>query len=79
VVLVVTAEGGPGGAGVPRVRAGTALARSVADRMAQVLDHGALPDLVVEASHVPVTGRSRKPDRRALVDVVSPLAGTVRA
>jgi acyl-CoA synthetase (AMP-forming)/AMP-acid ligase II len=79
VVLVVTAKGGSGGAGVPRVRAGTELARSVEDQVARVLDHGALPDLVVEASHLPVAGRSRKPDRRMLVDVVSPLAGTVRA
>jgi acyl-CoA synthetase (AMP-forming)/AMP-acid ligase II len=79
VVLVVTAEGGPGGAGIPRVRSGTELARSVAGQVAAVLDHGALPDLVVEASHLPVAGRSRKPDRRALVRLVSPLAGTVRA
>jgi acyl-CoA synthetase (AMP-forming)/AMP-acid ligase II len=79
VVLVVTAAGGPGGSGTPQVRSGTELARSVADRVAGVLDHGALPDLVVEASHLPVAGRSRKPDRRALVNVVSSLAGTVRA
>lgn len=79
VVLVVTAAGGPGGAGAPEIRTGTELARSVADRVAGVLDHGALPDLVVEASHLPVAGRSRKPDRRALVNSVSSLAGTVRA
>jgi acyl-CoA synthetase (AMP-forming)/AMP-acid ligase II len=79
VVLVVTAEGGTPAAGDPEVRTGTDLARSVADQVARVLDHGALPDLVVEASHLPVAGRSRKPDRRALVNVVSSLAGTVRA
>ncbi|MEU4364856.1 class I adenylate-forming enzyme family protein [Promicromonospora sp. NPDC023987] len=79
VVLVVTAEGGNRAAGEPEVRAGTELARSVADQVMRVLDHGALPDLVVEASHVPLAGRSRKPDRRALVNLVSPLAGTVRA
>lgn len=79
VVLVVTAEGGSPSAGAPQVRTGTDLARTVADQAARVLDHGALPDLVVEASHVPVAGRSRKPDRRMLVDLVSPLAGTVRA
>jgi acyl-CoA synthetase (AMP-forming)/AMP-acid ligase II len=79
VVLVVTAESASGGSGVPLVRSGTELARSVADQVAGVLDHGALPDLVVEASHLPVAGRSRKPDRRALVNLVSPLAGTVRA
>jgi acyl-CoA synthetase (AMP-forming)/AMP-acid ligase II len=90
VVLVVTADGvtaaGVTAAGgtrdvdaAPVVRAGTELARTVADQVAQVLDHGALPDLVVEATHVPVAGRSRKPDRRALVGLVSPLTGTVRA
>jgi acyl-CoA synthetase (AMP-forming)/AMP-acid ligase II len=79
VVLVVTPEGGPGGAGAPQIWPGTELARSVADQVAGVLDHGALPDLVVEASHLPVAGRSRKPDRRALVNLVSPLTGTVRA
>ncbi|MEV0953415.1 class I adenylate-forming enzyme family protein [Promicromonospora sp. NPDC050249] len=80
VVLVVTAEGSIRDADAsPVVRAGTELARTVADQVAQVLDHGALPDLVVEATHVPVAGRSRKPDRRALVNLVSPLTGTVRA
>lgn len=90
VVLVVTAEGvtaaGATAAGgtrdadaAPVVRAGTELARAVAGQVAQVLDHGALPDLVVEATHVPVAGRSRKPDRRALVSLVSSLTGTVRA
>lgn len=90
VVLVVTAEGVTAAGGTaagstpdadaaPVVRAGTELARAVAAQVAQVLDHGALPDLVVEATHVPVAGRSRKPDRRALVNLVSPLTGTVRA
>jgi hypothetical protein len=85
VVLVVTAEGVTAAGGTrdadaaPVVRAGTELARAVADQVAQVLDHGALPDLVVEATHLPVGGRSRKPDRRALVNLVSPLTGTVRA
>lgn len=80
VVLVVTAEGGTRDAdSAPVVRAGTELARAVADQVARVLDHGALPDLVVEATHLPVVGRSRKPDRRALVSLVSPLTGTVRA
>ncbi|WP_020013639.1 class I adenylate-forming enzyme family protein [Promicromonospora sukumoe] len=90
VVLVVTAEdaaqgdaprnqGSPRNQGIPEVRAGTDLARAVEAQVGRVLDHGALPDLVVEASHVPLAGRSRKPDRHALVDLVSPLAGTVRA
>lgn len=79
VVLVVTAAGGTRVAGSPEIRTGTELTRSVADQVTDVLDHGALPDLVVEASHLPLAGRSRKPDRRALVNVVSPVAGTVRA
>ena len=85
VVLVVTAEGVTAEGGTrdadsaPVVRAGTELARAVADQVVRVLDHGALPDLVVEATHLPVAGRSRKPDRRALVSLVSPLTGTVRA
>ncbi|GAB2486006.1 class I adenylate-forming enzyme family protein [Promicromonospora xylanilytica] len=78
VVLVVTAAESPA-AGAPQLRTGTALTRTVAEQVTRVLDHGALPDLVVEASHLPVAGRSRKPDRRALVNLVSPLAGTVRA
>jgi acyl-CoA synthetase (AMP-forming)/AMP-acid ligase II len=79
VVLVVTAEGGATTSGTPEVRTGTELARAVADQVGRVLDHGALPDLVVEVTHLPVAGRSRKPDRRALVSLVSPLTGTVRA
>lgn len=79
VVLVVTADGGEAGEPGERVRVGTPLVRSVTERLADVLDHGALPDVVVEATHVPLAGRSRKPDRRLLVDWVTPVAGTVRA
>ncbi|GGM36875.1 class I adenylate-forming enzyme family protein [Promicromonospora citrea] len=79
VVLVVTAEGRGVADGAERVRTGTPLVRSVTERLAGVLDHGALPDVVVEATHVPLAGRSRKPDRRLLVDWVTPVAGTVRA
>lgn len=79
VVLVVTAEGRGVADGAERVRTGTPLVRSVTERLADVLDHGALPDVVVEATHVPLAGRSRKPDRRLLVDWVTPVAGTVRA
>ncbi|MDR7384290.1 class I adenylate-forming enzyme family protein [Promicromonospora iranensis] len=79
VVLVVTAEGGTRTTGTPEIRATTELTRSVADQVGRVVDHGALPDLVVEASHLPLAGRSRKPDRRALVSLVSPVTGTVRA
>ncbi|GAB3165345.1 class I adenylate-forming enzyme family protein [Myceligenerans halotolerans] len=44
----------------------TPLVRAVEPRLPGILDHGALPDLVVEAPHVPLAGRSRKPDRAAL-------------
>lgn len=79
VVLVVTAGTGAADTGTPRLQTGTELTRAVEVQAARVLDHGALPDLVVEASHLPVAGRSRKPDRRALVNLVSPMTGTVRA
>ena len=69
VVLVVTPEGAVPGTGAPTVRADTELARAVADQVGRVLDHGALPDLVVEASHVPLAGRSRKPDRLSLIHI----------
>ena len=42
------------------------LVREVRAALPEVLDHGALPDLVVEVRAIPVSGRSRKPDRRAL-------------
>ncbi|WP_277211888.1 class I adenylate-forming enzyme family protein [Isoptericola croceus] len=32
----------------------------------EVVDHDALPDVVLHGTHVPLTGRSRKPDRHAL-------------
>ncbi|MFI9489931.1 class I adenylate-forming enzyme family protein [Promicromonospora sp. NPDC052451] len=79
VVLVVVAEDAPAGAEGPGVRTDTALTRAVTARLGDVLDHGALPDLVVEVARVPLAGRSRKPDRRLLVNWVSSLAGTVRA
>ncbi|WP_460747905.1 class I adenylate-forming enzyme family protein [Myceligenerans cantabricum] len=51
----------------------TTLVRATEPRLAGVVDHGALPDLVVEASHVPLAGRSRKPDRGALAAAAAPL------
>ena len=42
------------------------LVRSVRSALPDVLDHGALPDLVLHADHLPLAGRSRKPDRAAL-------------
>ncbi|WP_265522221.1 class I adenylate-forming enzyme family protein [Oerskovia flava] len=46
------------------------LVRDVRTRLADVLDHGALPDVVLHADHLPLGGRSRKPDRGALADAV---------
>nr|BFF20784.1 hypothetical protein GCM10025730_43050 [Promicromonospora thailandica] len=78
VVLVVTAgaerASGEPTAGPP-VRTDTPLTRAVADQVGRVLDHGALPDLVVEAAYLPLAGRSRKPDRRLLAEWVSPVTG----
>lgn len=53
------------------ITADTPLTRATEPRLAAILDHGALPDLVVEASHVPLAGRSRKPDRAALTAAVT--------
>ncbi|MBL0887661.1 AMP-binding protein [Myceligenerans indicum] len=51
--------------GVP-LTGNTPLVRAVEPRLPEILDHGALPDLVVEAAGIPLSGRSRKPDRAAL-------------
>ncbi|MBO0607500.1 class I adenylate-forming enzyme family protein [Myceligenerans salitolerans] len=58
------AFGGAASGGV--TLAETALSRAVESRLPGILDHGALPDLVVETPFVPLAGRSRKPDRGAL-------------
>ncbi|WP_125777465.1 class I adenylate-forming enzyme family protein [Antribacter gilvus] len=79
VVLVVTPTAAGRAEGEPALTPGTPLARSVAAALPGVLDHGALPDLVVEASHVPLHGRSRKPDRRVLAALAAPLLEGARA
>ncbi len=49
------------------------LARRVAAALPGLIDHGALPDLVVAIGALPRRGRMRKPDRPALVALVAPL------
>ncbi|RPF20280.1 class I adenylate-forming enzyme family protein [Myceligenerans xiligouense] len=71
VVLVLVADRGQVG-GV-NLMEDTALVRAVEPRLPGILDHGALPDLVAEASHVPLAGRSRKPDRAAVAAAAAPL------
>ncbi|WP_206447255.1 class I adenylate-forming enzyme family protein [Agrococcus sp. KRD186] len=48
------------------------LARRVAAALPGLIDHGALPDLVVAIGALPRRGRMRKPDRGALVALVAP-------
>lgn len=57
----------------PRLTCDHPLAEEVRPRLAEVLDHGALPDVVLVAPAVPVAGRSRKPDRQALAHEVAAL------
>ncbi|MBD9699963.1 acyl--CoA ligase [Flavimobilis sp. GY10621] len=57
----------------PRLTCDHPLAEEVRPRLAEVLDHGALPDVVLVAPAVPVAGRSRKPDRQALAREVAAL------
>lgn len=49
------------------------LARRVAAALPGLIDRGALPDLVVAVDALPRRGRMRKPDRAALVALVTPL------
>ncbi len=74
VALVVTSE--RGSSPVPTVPDGAAtvlldpdhpLVAGVRAALPDVLDHDALPDVVLHADRVPLAGRSRKPDRAALV------------
>ncbi len=60
-----------------RVVPDSALVRSVQAALPSVLDHGALPDVVVEVLALPLAGRSRKPDRRALAAALAELPGAV--
>ena len=69
----VRPRGVPGTEGPVVVRRATALSRDVAARLPDVLDHGALPDDVVEVDRVPLAGRSRKPDRASLVRALAAL------
>ncbi|MEV7529048.1 class I adenylate-forming enzyme family protein [Agrococcus sediminis] len=49
------------------------LAKRVAAALPGLIDHGALPDLVVAIGALPRRGRMQKPDRPALVALVAPL------
>ncbi|GAA1984667.1 class I adenylate-forming enzyme family protein [Isoptericola halotolerans] len=51
------------------------LVETVRAALPGVVDHDALPDVVLHASHVPVAGRSRKPDRAALTRATAPWTG----
>lgn len=79
VALVVTSASGDSRPDAatgtdPRPDAGAAgrldphhpLVDRVRTALPSVLDHDALPDVVLHADHVPLAGRSRKPDRAAL-------------
>lgn len=59
----------------PPLTEDTPLVRTVTPELPGILDHGALPDLVVEAPRVPLSGRSRKPDRLALTAAAARLVG----
>lgn len=58
-------QGGPGGA-EPDLTADHPLLHSLRAALPDVLDHGALPDVVLHVDRMPLAGRSRKPDRAAL-------------
>lgn len=71
VVAVVPAESQGEAMGVPDPN--HPLARRVAAALPGLIDRGALPDLVVAVDALPRRGRMRKPDRAALVALVTPL------
>lgn len=54
------------GHGEPVLTADHPLLAGVRSALPDVLDHGALPDLVLHADRLPLAGRSRKPDRATL-------------
>ncbi|WP_402370821.1 class I adenylate-forming enzyme family protein [Isoptericola rhizosphaerae] len=68
VVLVVTsAQSSTDAATQLALDPGHPLVARVRAALPGVVDHDALPDVVLHATHVPTAGRSRKPDRQALV------------
>jgi acyl-CoA synthetase (AMP-forming)/AMP-acid ligase II len=66
VLAVVPAGGGSVTARKPAVLRGHELAGSVAAALPGLIDLAALPDLVIVIDHLPVTGRTSKPDRDAV-------------
>lgn len=70
VVVVIVPEGAP--QGMP-ADSRHPLAQRVAAALPGLIDHAALPDLVVAIGALPRRGRMRKPDRPALVELVTPL------
>lgn len=82
VALVLTAERASGAPARPAASRTEAAGRLTDDhplltgvraRLPEILDHGALPDVVLLAERIPLAGRSRKPDRRALALAVAPV------
>jgi len=67
VVLVLVPTDGTG---AQRVLADHPLARSVREQLPTLIDASALPDEVLVVSRLPVTGRTGKPERGALLDLV---------
>ncbi|MFF2270446.1 class I adenylate-forming enzyme family protein [Cellulosimicrobium cellulans] len=61
-----------GGASAVRLDAHHPLVDRVRSALPGVLDHDALPDVVLHADRVPFAGRSRKPDRVALSRAAAP-------
>lgn len=83
VVLVVTGDGqttgGQGSAAGPQGAPSSVtldpahpLVRLVRDRVPDLLDHDALPDVILHAERIPLVGRSRKPDRLTLTRLAAP-------
>lgn len=75
VALVVTSTTGAGHGGPPVLDPDHPLVGRVRAALPGVLDHDALPDVVLHADHLPLAGRSRKPDRAALARAAAPWCG----
>ncbi|WP_069388215.1 class I adenylate-forming enzyme family protein, partial [Cellulosimicrobium cellulans] len=79
VALVVTSSTGTGTraghAGPPALDPDHPLVARVRDALPGVVDHDALPDVVLHADHLALAGRSRKPDRAALARAAAPWCG----